>query len=261
MNKGDHIYIHRTGYTHHGLYMGNNEVIHYEGASLDDPGGGICTTSLSDFSDGQEVHTQPYLFRVYDAEESVERARSKEGDENYNLLFNNCEHFVVWCIMGLHFSSQVMGGLSATASFAPQISIFFSNLIESDTEKEAFIAALKKAGIQQAVLSELNIALSSAGTTAIATTASAVSSTAAYSAITSTASGALFAAPILVPVIALTGLGGLAVLATSETARDAAEDIAGDCIDMVGDALCGTIDAVGDVLEGVIGGIGSLFDW
>jgi hypothetical protein len=29
------------------------------------------------------------------------------GEQNYNLLFNNCEHFAHWCKTGRHRSSQV----------------------------------------------------------------------------------------------------------------------------------------------------------
>lgn len=29
------------------------------------------------------------------------------GEERYNLMLNNCEHFAVWCKTGQHRSSQV----------------------------------------------------------------------------------------------------------------------------------------------------------
>ena len=29
------------------------------------------------------------------------------GEQDYNLLFNNCEHFATWCKTGLHRSGQV----------------------------------------------------------------------------------------------------------------------------------------------------------
>lgn len=31
MTKADHIYVHRLGYTHHGIDMGDGTVIHYTG--------------------------------------------------------------------------------------------------------------------------------------------------------------------------------------------------------------------------------------
>jgi hypothetical protein len=38
---------------------------------------------------------------------TVRRAMSRLGEQNYNLLFNNCEHFATWCKTGRHRSVQV----------------------------------------------------------------------------------------------------------------------------------------------------------
>ncbi|GHU54323.1 hypothetical protein FACS189442_0390 [Spirochaetia bacterium] len=46
-------------------------------------------------------------YHLYSAEETVERARSKIGESEYNLVINNCEHFAVWCKTGLSESKQV----------------------------------------------------------------------------------------------------------------------------------------------------------
>ena len=35
------------------------------------------------------------------------RAHNRLGERSYNLLFNNCEHFVMWCIKDQHHSPQV----------------------------------------------------------------------------------------------------------------------------------------------------------
>jgi hypothetical protein len=37
----------------------------------------------------------------------VQRAESRLGQSNYNLLFNNCEHFATWCKTGVSDSQQV----------------------------------------------------------------------------------------------------------------------------------------------------------
>ena len=37
----------------------------------------------------------------------LRRAMSRLGEQNYNLLFNNCEHFATWCKTGRHRSEQV----------------------------------------------------------------------------------------------------------------------------------------------------------
>jgi len=45
--------------------------------------------------------------RKFDRAESVERAYSRLGEDDYHILFNNCEHFVSWCISGVHSSEQI----------------------------------------------------------------------------------------------------------------------------------------------------------
>mmetsp|Transcript_57604 Transcript_57604/g.136966 ORF Transcript_57604/g.136966 Transcript_57604/m.136966 type:complete len:418 (-) Transcript_57604:160-1413(-) len=41
------------------------------------------------------------------AEEALERARSRIGEEEYNIVTNNCEHFATWCLGGSGRSMQV----------------------------------------------------------------------------------------------------------------------------------------------------------
>ena len=38
---------------------------------------------------------------------TLRRAMGRLGEQNYNLLFNNCEHFAHWCKTGRHRSAQV----------------------------------------------------------------------------------------------------------------------------------------------------------
>lgn len=46
-------------------------------------------------------------YHLYTPVETVERAKSRIGETKYNLAFNNCEHFALWCKTGLKESSQV----------------------------------------------------------------------------------------------------------------------------------------------------------
>lgn len=46
-------------------------------------------------------------YHIYSPEETVERAKSRIGENKYNLAFNNCEHFALWCKTGVHESTQV----------------------------------------------------------------------------------------------------------------------------------------------------------
>lgn len=52
-------------------------------------------------------------YHLFSAEETVKRAESKLGETKYNLAFNNCEHFAIWCKTGLHESKQVEKVLEA----------------------------------------------------------------------------------------------------------------------------------------------------
>lgn len=45
--------------------------------------------------------------KVLSTDETIRRAGSRIGEENYNLITNNCEHFAMWCKTGVSESSQV----------------------------------------------------------------------------------------------------------------------------------------------------------
>ena len=106
MQVGDHLVTPRTGYTHHGLYIGNQEVIHYEGKFGSDSGR-IAKVTLVEFCEGASCRVRDYPLRVYGRKESVERACPRVGECDYNVVFNNCEQFVAWCIMGFGYSEQI----------------------------------------------------------------------------------------------------------------------------------------------------------
>ena len=50
-------------------------------------------------------------YHIYSPEETVARAESRVGETKYNLAFNNCEHFALWCKTGIHESIQVEDAL------------------------------------------------------------------------------------------------------------------------------------------------------
>ena len=104
---GDHLVSPRCGYTHHGLYIGNGNVIHYGGYAKIKSDGVIVITSLNEFSQNNTVQIRQHNSRLFSREESVERAYTRLGEDWYNILLNNCEHFVNWCINGLPISRQV----------------------------------------------------------------------------------------------------------------------------------------------------------
>ena len=113
LNPGDVIIANRFLYQHYGIYAGNGRVIHYA-AKNGDFGSDVRVreTSLEQFAKGWKYRVlQPNenncKEKQFSKEETVCRARSRKGEKDYNLFFNNCEHFALWCETGLNKSEQV----------------------------------------------------------------------------------------------------------------------------------------------------------
>jgi len=117
MAAGDHIYVKRKGYTHHGVEVADGYVIHFKGS----PGSNklaalIVRTKLEDFGPSIKIRNRRYEERLT-VGEAIARAESKLGESGYNLFSNNCEHFASWCVLGERVSRQVytvagLGGVS-----------------------------------------------------------------------------------------------------------------------------------------------------
>ena len=129
-------------YEHYAVYLGNHKVIHYAGDNEDFNGKvAVRPASLDTFLKGDKNYfilhfdkdsLNPHKiyagtnfnmgdvsyncginlkkskdFKLYFPEETVRRALSRVGEEKYNLLLNNCEHFAIWCKTGVSESYQV----------------------------------------------------------------------------------------------------------------------------------------------------------
>lgn len=109
---GDHLVTPRFGYVHHGLYAGSAMVLEYSQ-------NGVNLVPVHDFAEGHRVSVKEHLTRRYSRAESVDRGYSRLGENSYNLVFNNCERFVYWCIDGVPVCGQIEGrmvdGLAVTA--------------------------------------------------------------------------------------------------------------------------------------------------
>ena len=106
MAKADHIYVHRLGYTHHGIDMGDGTVIHYTGEVGQKAAAAVRRTAVELFAQGAEILVHQYA-RCFDRETTLRRAQRRLGESRYNLVFNNCDHFATWCKTGRHRSEQV----------------------------------------------------------------------------------------------------------------------------------------------------------
>ncbi len=103
MAKGDHVYVNYDHVDHHGIDCGDGTVIHYPRF-----GKKIERISLRNFSQGRPVNVRRYPRGSYfDSERVVAKAKSRLGENKYNVFSNNCEHFASWCKTGEATSGQV----------------------------------------------------------------------------------------------------------------------------------------------------------
>ena len=118
MTRGDHLFIKRRGYYHHGIDLGIGHIIHFS----EKPGKGkiaahIRQTTMTEFTCGKKAKLREYG-TSFPPEEIVARAESKLGTADYDLFGRHCEHFATWCAVGLHSSSQINGVRAATGLVA-----------------------------------------------------------------------------------------------------------------------------------------------
>ncbi len=96
-------------YQHHAIDVGDGSVIHYR-----KPSEIIECTSWETFSRGDKVYVRQYPKGFsFMPDVVIKRAMSRIGENKYNLLFNNCEHFATWCKTGISESKQVIDFLPA----------------------------------------------------------------------------------------------------------------------------------------------------
>src|SRR5512147_739281 len=104
---GDHLVSPRQFTSHHGIYVGNGQVVHYAGLAIGLQAGPVKVSSVEEFLAHHSYTVREYKTRTYSREESVEMARARIGEDLYHPAFNNCEHFVTWCITGKTRSSRL----------------------------------------------------------------------------------------------------------------------------------------------------------
>ena len=104
MAAADHLQVPRQHglFNHHGIDLGDGTVAHYlEGRE-------ILRSPLQEFSREQPLSVVAYPEgSCSPTGVTLRRAMGRLGEQDYNLLFNNCEHFAHWCKTGRHRSTQV----------------------------------------------------------------------------------------------------------------------------------------------------------
>ena len=111
---GDHIRVLVKGYYHHGIYIGNDEVVQFGlpfNLYQDHSEIAVIKSPIEDFLNGGflevRVCSKKELKEKFSNKKIVEIAVSKIGEKGYNLLYNNCEHFANLCVFGKKISYQV----------------------------------------------------------------------------------------------------------------------------------------------------------
>ena len=111
---GAHIRVQIQSIYHHGIYIGNDEVIQF-GLLCDmlkpKEEVRVLVSSIEEFLQGGFLEV-----RVFDRKERkiknddlkiVEIAKSKLGEDGYDIVHNNCEHFANFCIFNKKESKQI----------------------------------------------------------------------------------------------------------------------------------------------------------
>lgn len=177
VKAGDHLITKRMGYSHHGLYVGNGQVIHYAGFTSWFIKGAVSLTSTEEFTQGHDCYIKTHATALYDAPSRVERAYSKLGEDEYNLVSNNCEHFVAWCFDGKKSSEQVERTTTSVASVA--LTLFTQKSMQQQAVKTAEEMVIRNVALKttvnsllatgSGVTSGVTVGLTASGTSGILT--------------------------------------------------------------------------------------------
>ena len=114
--RGDIIRVKDGSLYHYGIFVSENEVIafgrtpsYYKGVGKNEKIV-VLSTSAGEFSNGnfieKGVPDKQEKRKMRKADEIVACAKSRLGEDGYNIIHNNCEHFVNECAFGIKFSAQ-----------------------------------------------------------------------------------------------------------------------------------------------------------
>ena len=100
---------------HYGVFVSQDEIIQFGLAPIARPrvracDVEVCVSNMEVFLCGCTyevgVPERKDLKTLRSPDEIVKTARSRIGEKNYNVLYNNCEHFAYECILGKKYCSQ-----------------------------------------------------------------------------------------------------------------------------------------------------------
>lgn len=111
---GAHIRVKINNLYHHGIYIGNDEVVQF-GLPFDmyrpKEEVKVVKTNITEFLQGgfleTRIFTKKEMKQKNNDQKIVEIALSKLGEGGYDIVHNNCEHFANFCIFNNKSSSQI----------------------------------------------------------------------------------------------------------------------------------------------------------
>ncbi|XP_005088861.1 phospholipase A and acyltransferase 2 [Aplysia californica] len=128
LSQGDLVEFKRGVYSHWGVYVGNEDIIHLAGEDNDGINANVqaqhvLTVSGHRFDKAKvcranfwtivgadpayKNNTRDNKWSPFPPHQVVKNALEKVGKKGYSLLYENCEHFAKWCRYGKAKSDQV----------------------------------------------------------------------------------------------------------------------------------------------------------
>jgi hypothetical protein len=136
LNQGDHIYVRRKGllYSHHGIYAGEGNVIHFKGAVKEKKDPIVIKTDMENFLNGGKLKRRDYQRRLPHSE-TLRIANNHISKKGYSLAFNNCEHFATYCATGKKRSAQIRNVVSGIVGAAFAVAVAFIGKRKTTTKE------------------------------------------------------------------------------------------------------------------------------
>lgn len=113
--RGDIVRVKLGTIYHYGIFVSEDEVIQFglpptPQNLAENAGFTVCATDIDTFACGCLVERGIPSFaerlKRYSRKKTVRNARARLGEGGYNLIHNNCEHFVYLCAFGVKLSLQ-----------------------------------------------------------------------------------------------------------------------------------------------------------
>ena len=139
LKPGDHIYVYRDWllYAHHGIYLGENKVVHFTGPKKKSSVR-ISRDTLKEFSEGAQVRLVAYGISSAMVDWSRRGTCHKEDSDRveivlrrakhylehpddwpaYHVIKNNCEHFAFFCKTGKFENPEGQAGNAIAQTIA-----------------------------------------------------------------------------------------------------------------------------------------------